>query len=308
MGVPLILDTDIGTDMDDALALAYALRHPKIDLHAVTTVSGDTRLRARLARKLLDLAGAPEVEVAAGLATPTGPGRRDPWAGHEGEGVLEPGEELPLSERDAVEVLVADAPGRTVATIGMPTNVAAAFAREPALPRRVRRLAVMGGIFSLTRSDSITFWPSTDHNLNVHPEASVAALNAGAPALYVPLDVTARTYVTREHQEALRGGDDLCAAIARLIDVWAPFMHRIVGDGRIPAHVVGALHDPLTVACLVDKRFVTIERLPVTVVEVDGIARTFVDPVCGHHADVVRSVDADGFVRHLVDLLLAGGR
>ena len=62
----LILDTDIGTDVDDALALAFALRHPELDLRAVTTVSGDTVRRARIAKKLLLLAGRDDIEVAAG--------------------------------------------------------------------------------------------------------------------------------------------------------------------------------------------------------------------------------------------------
>jgi purine nucleosidase len=304
--LPLILDTDIGTDVDDALALAYALRHPAIDLRAVTTVSGDTALRGRIARKLLDLAGATDVEVAAGLATPTGPGRRGATGGHEGAGLLRDGEDLPLSPRDAVSLLVDEAPGRFVATVGMPTNVAAAFARDAELPQRIRRLAVMGGIFSLTHVEAITFWPDTDHNLNVHPEASVEALNAGAPTLYVPLDVTGTTFFTRDHQEALRAGDDLCQALAELVDVWARFMHAHVGEGTIPANVVAALHDPLTVATLVDARWVSIERLPVTVAELGGVARTFVDPVAGRYADVVRSVDAAGFADHLVEVLLRG--
>jgi purine nucleosidase len=53
----IILDTDIGTDVDDALALAFALRHPEVDLAAVTTVSGDTHLRGQIAAPLLALAG-----------------------------------------------------------------------------------------------------------------------------------------------------------------------------------------------------------------------------------------------------------
>ncbi len=59
------LDTDIGGDVDDAFALAYAARHPQIDLRAVTTVLGDTRWRAALALRLLDEAGVPGIPVAA---------------------------------------------------------------------------------------------------------------------------------------------------------------------------------------------------------------------------------------------------
>src|SRR3974377_1570181 len=68
MAIPFILATDIGTDVDDALALAFALRCPKLELRAVTTVSGDTVRRARIAKMLLRLAGRDDVEVAAGGA------------------------------------------------------------------------------------------------------------------------------------------------------------------------------------------------------------------------------------------------
>ena len=64
--LPFILDSDIGSDVDDALALAFALRHPDLDLRAVTTVSGDTARRARIAKKLLLRAGRDDIEVAAG--------------------------------------------------------------------------------------------------------------------------------------------------------------------------------------------------------------------------------------------------
>ena len=63
---PLIIDTDVGTDVDDALALAFAVRHPDIDPRAVVTVSGDTRRRARIAERLLPLAAT--VKAVSGIA------------------------------------------------------------------------------------------------------------------------------------------------------------------------------------------------------------------------------------------------
>ena len=130
MAHPLVLDTDIGTDVDDALALAFAVRHPDIELVAVTTVSGDTLKRAQIAAKLLRLAGRGDVEVAAGIGDTGPPDAGSAWMGHEGRGLLEPGEELPISERDGVEVLLRTCASDTnceVATIGMQTNVAAAL-------------------------------------------------------------------------------------------------------------------------------------------------------------------------------------
>ncbi|MGD0922302.1 MAG: nucleoside hydrolase [Terriglobia bacterium] len=71
--IPIILDTDIGTDVDDAFALALILRSPELDLLGVTTVSGDTQARARLAAKMLWEAGRPNVPVAAGEPGPSQP-------------------------------------------------------------------------------------------------------------------------------------------------------------------------------------------------------------------------------------------
>src|SRR5579859_6623000 len=64
--IPILLDTDIGTDIDDAFAVALILRSPELDLLGVTTVSGDTQARARLAAKMLWEAGRRAVPVAAG--------------------------------------------------------------------------------------------------------------------------------------------------------------------------------------------------------------------------------------------------
>ena len=55
--IPIVLDTDIGSDIDDAFALALVLASPELDLRAVTIVSGDTQARARLAAKMLWVAG-----------------------------------------------------------------------------------------------------------------------------------------------------------------------------------------------------------------------------------------------------------
>jgi len=174
---------------------------------------------------------------------------------------------------------------------------------EEAGAGRIRRLAVMGGAFAVAHVHGMAIGPRHDHNLNVDPAAAERSLGAGIPTLYVPLDVTARTFLTTAHRDALARGDDLCRALARMIDVWAEALRRTT-HGRLPDDHVAALHDPLAVACLVDSGFVTTERLPVTVALRGGRARTFVDPVCGEEAEVVRSVDARAFADWLVDTLL----
>ena len=170
----LILDTDIGSDVDDALALAFCLRHPDIDLVAVTTVADDTVWRARIASTLLRLAGSSEIVVAPGVGWERSPsGMTSRWPG-DSEGF-----ELDdvSFERDAVSVLIEETPAE-IATIGMQSNVAAALERDPSFAARVTRLNVMGGMFGKLGDEP----PSRDHNLVVDPDAAVRSLNAGMPA------------------------------------------------------------------------------------------------------------------------------
>src|SRR3954452_17975610 len=97
--VRMVLDTDIGGDADDAMALALCLRHPDIDLRAVTTVSGDAEGRARIAAKLLQLAGRGDVPVHAGISD-------DPDRENGGAVILAGGEVPAISSGDAVGALV----------------------------------------------------------------------------------------------------------------------------------------------------------------------------------------------------------
>lgn len=303
MARPLILDTDIGSDVDDALALAYALRHPELELRLVTTVSEDTALRARLAAGLCALAGRDDVEVAAGLR---GAQDRPNWGGHEGEPLLGAGPLPPISERGAVEALVATvtAGSCALATVGMQSNVAAALEVEPALPERLESFAVMGGVFARPRRfDGRELADEGDHNLDVDRAAAVRVLNAGFGLLYVPLDVTLRVPLLAGDLERLRRGDELCRALASLVDVWAPRLQRSA-DPPLPGGVVAFMHDPLTVACLADRSFVELRQLPVRAVVDGDRVRTLVDPVDGRHADVVVDVDARGFVEHWLATVL----
>ncbi len=295
MPLPLILDTDIGTDVDDALALAFAVRHPDLDLRAVTTVSGDAVRRGRIAKKLLLLAGRDDIEVAAGVSGDPKQGGRNAEAGHEGEGLLGDGESLPLSGRDGVSLLLDVCDGSVeVATVGMQSNIAAALARDATFAQRVPRLAVMGGIFAPVRFLGVALPPSVDHNLNVDAAASLAALNAGVPTLYVPGDVTMGAWLTSRQVDALRAGDALCRALAQQLDIWTPYLRRLTG-GLLPEEYAALLHDPLAVACMVDRRFVTSRRARVTVALHDGAVRTFIDGAAGHEAEIVTSLDWRGF-------------
>src|SRR5262249_37867116 len=134
----IVLDTDIGTDVDDALALALALASPEIELVAVPTASGDTALRARIAARLLALAGRTEVPVHAGCTRPLGGGAGFAWFGHEGDGILDGSRDAIASTpaADALVQLFRREQGLELVTVGPLTNVAVAPERGPGLAQR----------------------------------------------------------------------------------------------------------------------------------------------------------------------------
>ncbi len=296
MAVSLILDTDLGGDIDDALALAFCVRHPDIDLRAVTTVADDTARRGRWTRHLLHAAGRDDIEVSAGVGWSEPPaGRESAWP-HDGHGL--PEDHIEISERDAVTVLL-DTPNVVIATVGMQSNVAAAVERDATFPRRVPLLAVMGGVFApVIVGPEQELPPSVDHNLCVDPEASVASLNAGFNAIYTPIDVTVQARLQPEHLAALHKGDDFCQLIARCIETWHPTSHK-------PPGIVAVMHDPLTVAVLVERSFVTTTRAPVTVVRHPaGHIRTLIDPLEGTESEIVTSVDGKAFCDYWLETML----
>jgi purine nucleosidase len=238
--IPVILDTDIGTDVDDCLSLAVLLGSPEIDLVAVTTVYGDVALRARMARKLMALAGRGEVPVYEGVGAPLMRNRPVYWPGHEGIGLLDPGDEErygQVADRHAVDAIierVMAAPGEMyLLAVGPLTNVAAALVRQPQVAYSLARLTIMGGF--------IAPWTGgrelAEHNILCDPEAARVVFASGAPISLVPLDVTLKTVITREGVAAIRAvGTPFHAAVADQVARYPPFEER---GGQT------FLHDPL---------------------------------------------------------------
>ncbi len=132
----LVLDTDIGTDVDDCLALALVLTSPEIHLKGVTCVYGDVLLRSRMARKLLNLRGCTSTPVFAGADQPILGLQPVHWEGHEGAGLLDADDQVLTSEPEhAVDYLVRTVMNNSgqihLAAIGPLTNIALALKREP---------------------------------------------------------------------------------------------------------------------------------------------------------------------------------
>ena len=258
----IILDTDIGTDVDDCLALALILNSPELDLVAVTTVYGDTVLRARMVLKLLALRGVGGIPVAAGAEKPLLGSRPVYWAGYEGRGLLGP-EDAALHPVDegAVALMartVIANPGQiTLVTIGPLTNAALALQSEPGLARCLAGLVMMGGV---TGGHECRHLPRAEHNFRSDPEAVRVVLAAGVPTTIVPLDVTTRVRIDAGGLAMIRARDDAFhRAVAEQVERYPRFAEQGWTN----------LHDPLAVAALIDPTLLHFEPVKADV-EVQG--------------------------------------
>ena len=303
----IVLDTDIGTDVDDALALALALASPELELVAITTVSGDTALRARIAARLLALAGRTDVPVHAGCEQPLAPGGGFAQGGHEGEGILD-GTPTPFSTEPAVDALLRlfrTGDGLELVAIGPLTNIAVALERDPGLARRVVRLTVMGGWMRAVTIEGRSLPPSIDYNLCSDEVASRRVLSSGIPIRLVTPDVTVQVWLTEDDVTGLeRGASPLQLALGRATRVWVPRQrHLFAGLGTPLAPDMAAfLHDPLTLACAYDESFCRIEALAIEPVTVDGVFRTRVcaaGAAGGSRMRCATAVDATRFTDHV---------
>lgn len=233
----LLLDTDIGTDVDDCLALALILKSPEIQLEGVTCVYGDVALRTRMVRKMLQLAGREDIPVCMGCRKPLLGIRPVYWAGHEGRGMLEAGDEsLAPSQEHAADFIIRTVmanPGEIhLLAIGPLTNVALACLREPRLVENLAGLTVMAGAI---RGRGAFDLPYAEHNVRSDPEAAHIVFASGARVRMVPLDVTMRVAIRRDGVERIRqGGTPLHELVARQVELYPHFAE----------HGFTYLHDP----------------------------------------------------------------
>jgi purine nucleosidase len=311
--IPIILDTDIGTDVDDALALTLAVHSPEIDILAVTTVGVDARLRGRMARKLLRVLGRDDIPVAAGCDRRLDGKEFKPMPMSSARGFIENEQDgLPLQEQHAVDLIIdllqAASTKITLVLIGPLTNAALALKRCPQIIEKIERFVVMGGSIypaDILKKEGWLKWmpgflkAGIEYNLNTDPAAAQVILDSGIPILLVPAEITFRTYLTEQERAQIRQSSvALGAELNRMCDEFQAMLAK--ATARMPVDRRFAqvyLHDPLTVATVFAQDFVTLAAFHLTPGKRFGVFRTFSESGLPANALALTDLDTSAFKR-----------
>ena len=282
----LLLDTDIGSDIDDAVALAYLLSHPDCELLGITTVSGQADQRASLASVLCR---------AAGRDIPIYPGADLPMLGEQRQPLAQQAAALPrwphaasFPMNQAVDFLantIRNDPGEiTLLTIGPLTNIGMLFSTYPDVPELLAGLVMMGGNFD--EDPAQTDW--TEWNVVCDPLAAEIAYKAPVRLhRSVGVDVTKKVVMSAAEVRT-RFTAPLLRPVLDMAEIWFAEPHPSM-----------TFHDPLAAATIFEPDLCTYRQGMVTVENTPRPGNTmFTQVQTSTPHQVAMTVDVDRYFEH----------
>ena len=300
----IILDTDIGDDIDDAYALALVLKSENIELIGVTTVFRNTYLRAKIAKALMKTLQV-DVKVYAGCEVPfIEPVHYFDYESIQG-GLDAPCQYCDNMQNELVESLhavdfiiktVRNNPGEiTVVGIGPLTNIAMAIRKAPDIVPLFKKIVLMSGHvpelkFKNDKTKYLSEW-----NIICDPEAARIVYTCGAEVYQVGLNVTLQCALTLQDVEKLKNKQKSTNMfLYQLTDVWSRKFDR----------TTLTMHDPLAISvvtnnfCIFKKEIIRVELASLnrgkTIVTDQGVIGT-------SEIYVAEAVDSCGFIQFLLD-------
>ncbi|MDJ1121041.1 nucleoside hydrolase [Olsenella sp. YH-ols2217] len=306
MAKKIILDCDPGHD--DAVAMLLAHANPEIELLGVTTIGGNQTLDkvTHNAQCLATEYGMEGVPIHAGcdrpLLRPVNPAAKE--HGESGlDGVVLP-EPAPLSEGHAVDFIIdtimENEPGTvTLVPTGPLTNIAMAVRKEPRIVDRVKEVVLMGGGVHVGNRG-----PVAEFNIWTDPEAAKIVFNEPWPITMVGLDLTHQALATDEVAKKIA---DLGGPVADFVLGLFTFFRKAYQDSQ--GFEFPPVHDPCTVAYLIDPDIVKCVKVPIDVETAPGITNgmtvaDFNAPIDETvHTQAAMELDFDGFWSLVVDAI-----
>jgi len=263
---PVILDTDIGGDIDDTWALVMLLKSKELDLKLITTDTGNTVYRAKIVARILEVAGRTDIPIGIGIKLSDEEGGQAPWV-QKFDLEKYPGKVQKDGVQALIETIMKSPEPVTLICIGPLPNVKAALDREPRIAERARFVGMHG---SLRRGYDGRSMPDAEYNVKEDPEACRRALSAPWEITITPLDTCGLVRLRGEKYATIRDSKD--ALLRALIDnyrIWC---------GKEPERAdreSSVLFDTVAIYLAISKDLCAVERLGV---RVDDRGFTVIDP------------------------------
>ena len=288
--IPIILDTDIGDSIDDALALAFALHSPELDVRAVTTVIDDVESKTRLAWKMLGVYNRRDIALAMGASEPL-LDPTTPVPSKEFE-VLTRNDIIPDAARKRavdliIETLLQSRGKITIVAIGPMTNIALAIKTDPRIKNNIERIVIMGGAYLSSE---------TEYNVRRDRAAAEIVFQSGIPITAVGLDVTSQCKLSEKDIDLMRLSNDPAGNfLVRLIDLAEEQTHE----------ANPTLYDPLAIAAIFRSDLLEMQAGTVYV-PLSGPGQTIFKPGANSKTQVAVKVNVAAFLDLFVDRVSKG--
>ena len=215
----IIIDTDVGDDVDDAFAIDLALASPEFEILGISAAWGDTALRAQMIDRMVCETGRKGIEVTTGPQfMVTSMFTQAAWA-REG---------ISRRHRDAVAFLldqIQKHPGEiTLVALGPLTNIGAAIDRDPATFRKLKRVVMMGGAIHRgydKAGSSAPQPPIPEYNIDRDPKSAQKLMASGVPIFILPLDSTQVKFVESKRAQLATVNTPMTNSLLELVKEWS---------------------------------------------------------------------------------------
>lgn len=294
--IPIILDTDIGGDIDDTWALVLLLKSPELDCRLLTTCTGDTTYRAQVAAKLLEVAGRTDIPIGIGPPQESDSRPQGEWVSDYGLSSY-PGTVHADGAAALVDAVMGAPEPPTIVAIGPFTTIAEALRREPRIAERSRVVAMAGNI---RRPFGDATGAIPEYNVKIDVPASRAVFAAPWRMTITPLDTCGFVRIEGEaYRSVLNAEDPLSRALMENYRIWC----RALGREDWWPERSSILFDTVAVRLAFSEDHMAMEDLKLTV-EDDGL--TAVSPRGRPVRTATDWIDKDAFEAFLVDRLVHG--
>ena len=279
----VILDTDIGTDVDDALALAVLLGSKEVYLIGITTVYGDAQLRSTIAMHLCSLKNR-SIPTFIGESKPIS-GREIWMSGSEGKNFKDLDSFTPQTT-SAVDFLVgtvvAQPKSVDVIAIGPLTNIAQAIQVERDFVEKVKRVWIMGGDFTQSR---------VEHNFKCDIDAARIVMESNVPISILDLPSSQKTIIRMEEIEQIRNAPVFGTLLYSEIMSWIQPRNQ---DWTIP-------HDPIAALALLAPEF--FESSPTGKAKIDSEGMSFWNESPSGNVVLLNPIQPELAVKRMIELI-----